>query len=137
MHVASAGKPLLLEPLLGAGADLNLRAPDGATSLLLAVALGHDEIVVSLMKSGADVSVPGPDGRTAVDAGRARYGDSAAARMAGRDPAIIALLEGRTWAEAVQNAEEAERVGANGSPEPSSATARRARRWWLSLRDRS
>ena len=110
MHVASAGNPLLLEPLLGAGADLNIRAPDGATALLLAVALRHDEIVVSLMKSGADVSVPGPDGRTAVDAGRARYGDSEAARMAGRDPAIIALLEGRTWAEAVQDAEEAERV---------------------------
>ena len=110
MHVASAGNPLLLEPLLRAGADLNIRAPDGATALLLAVALGHEEIVVSLMKSGADVSVPGPDGRTAVDAGRARYGDSEAARTAGRDPAIIALLEGRTWVEAVQDAEEAEQV---------------------------
>ena len=97
MHAADKGYLLLVEPLLAADADVNIRAPDGATALLMATALGHSDIVVQLMKAGADVAVRGPQGRTPVDVARLVYGEPDDARESGEDPAVIALLEGRTW----------------------------------------
>ena len=98
MHAANKGYLLLVEPLLAAGADVNIRAPDGATALLMATALGHSDIVVQLMKAGADVALRGPQGKTPVDVARLVYGEPDDARESGEDPAVIALLDGRTWA---------------------------------------
>ena len=100
MHAVNKGYLLLIEPLLEAGADPDIRAPDGATALFMAAALGHSEIIALLMKAGADVSVRDPAGKTASDVARLRYGDAATVRAAGGDPALVALLEGWTWAEA-------------------------------------
>ena len=99
MHAVNKGYPLLVEPLLAANASVNLRAPDGATALLMAVAFGYTEIVAMLMRAGAEVSIPGQKGETAVDVARLRYGQPEVAREQGLDAAVIALVEGRTWAE--------------------------------------
>ena len=98
MHAANEGYSLVVPPLLAAKADPDLRAPDGATALFIATAHGHTEIVSLLSKADADVSIRGPKGKTVVDAARARYGDPAAAREKGEDPAVLALLEGKTLA---------------------------------------
>ena len=108
MHAADKGYVLLVEPLLSAKADPNLRGADGATALFLAAVHGHTEIVVLLMEAGADVSIKGPKGKTAVDAARLEYGAPDAARRDNADPAVLALLEGRTLDEAAfARAEEA------------------------------
>ena len=99
MHAVNKGYPLLVEPLLAAGAGVDVRAPDGATALFMAAAHGHTEIVALLMKADADISIRGPKGQTAVDVARARYGDADVARASGEDPAVLALLDGKTWAE--------------------------------------
>ena len=100
MHAANKGYPLLVAPLLAAGATVDMRAPDGATALFMAAVHGHMEVVALLMRAGAEVSVPGPRGRTAVDVARARYGEPGALRERVEDAAVLALLEGKTWAEA-------------------------------------
>ena len=97
MHAANKGYLLLIEPLLTAGADVNIRAPDGATALFMAVALGHSDVVAQLMKGGADITVRGPHGKTPVDVARLVYGEPDDAREKEEDPALIALLEGKTW----------------------------------------
>ena len=99
MYAANRGYVLLVPVLLEAKADPDLRAPDGATALFMATAQGHTGIVAQLMEAGADVSIRGPKGKTAVDAARLRYGDADAARKKGEDSAIVALLEGKTWAD--------------------------------------
>ena len=100
MHAVNKGYILLIEPLLAAKADPNLRAPDGATALFMASAHGHTEIIGLLMKAGADPKIAGPKAKTAADVARTRYGDAAAARQKNADPAVLALLAGKTWAEA-------------------------------------
>ena len=102
MHAANKGYVLLVAPLLKAGADPDLRAPDGATALFMAAVHGHSEVIDLLMKAGAEVSIKGPKGKTPVDAARARYGDAEAARKKNESPAVIALLEGRTWAQVAE-----------------------------------
>ena len=102
MHAANKGYVLVVQPLLKAKADPNLRAPDGATALFMAAVHGHSETIELLMKAGADLSIRGPKGKTAVDAARARYGDAKAARKKNESPAIIALLEGKTWAQVAE-----------------------------------
>ena len=106
MHAVNKGYLLLVEPLLAAEADPNVRAPDGATALFMAAVHGHTDIIVMLMKAGATVSVRGPKGKTVVEVARTRYGEPDVARGNGEAPELLALLEGRTWA-AVQ--EEARR----------------------------
>ena len=98
MHAVSQEYPFLVEPLLAAGADPNVRAPDGATALFMSAAAGNPEIVVLLMKADADVSVGGPQGQTPVEVARLEFGEAEAARRAGEDPALVALLEGKSWA---------------------------------------
>ena len=104
MHAVNKGYLLLVEPLLAAKADPNVRAPDGATALFMAAAHGHTDIIVMLMKAGASVSVRGPKGKTAVEVARTRYGEPEVARQNGEDPAVLALLDGRTWAEVQEEA---------------------------------
>ena len=116
MHAVDKGYTLLVEPLLAARAMVNVRAPDGATALLMAVALGHTEIVAMLMKAGADPLIRGPKGKTAVDVARLQYGDSEAAREKSMDGAVLALLDGKTWAQVEEAAERAERVAARWPP---------------------
>ena len=66
----------------------------------MTVAQEHSDIVAELMKAGADVSIRGPKGKTPVDIAHLRYGDGGgAAREKSEDPAIVALLEGKTWAD--------------------------------------
>ena len=120
MHAVNKGYLLLVEPLLAAKADPNVRAPDGATALFMAAVHGHTDIIVMLMKAGASVSVRGPKGKTAVEVARTRYGEPDVARGNGEAPELLALLEGRTWAEVQEEArrqadaaawERAERLG--------------------------
>ena len=108
MHAANKGQTLMVAPLLAAKADPNVRAADGATALFMAAAHGHGEIVSLLMKGGADISIRGPKGRTAVGIARLRYGNAATARRKGADPALLALLAGKTWAEVAASPEATE-----------------------------
>ena len=100
MHTVNKGYPLLVSELLEAQADVNVRAPDGATALFMAAAHGHTEIVELLMKAGADVTIRGPQGKTPVGVAKTRYGERNAARQNGAPPAVLALLDGKTWMEA-------------------------------------
>ena len=111
MHAANKGYVLLVSPLLKAGADVDLRAPDGATALFMATAHGHSEIIALLMEAGADTSIPGPRGRTAVDVAKARYGDAETARNNGESWAVLALIQGLTFAEAEELARSATAPG--------------------------
>ena len=104
MYVVDKGYVLLVEPLLQAKADPDVRAPDGATALFMAVAHGHSEIIPPLMKAGADPTIKGPKGKMATEVAQARYGDLEVAQQKGEHPAIIALLAGKTWEEAVEDA---------------------------------
>ena len=104
MYVVDKGYVLLVEPLLQAKADPGVRAPDGATALFMAAAHGHSEIIEPLMKAGADPTIKGPKGKTATEVAQARYGEMEAAFEKGEPPAVIALLAGKTWEEAVEDA---------------------------------
>ena len=110
MHAVDRGYVLLVEPLLAAGANPDVPAPDGTTALFMAAAHGHTEIVARLVKAGADIFIRGPKGRTAVDVARAGYGGPDAAREKGEDPAVIALLDGKSWEEVRRQVERAERL---------------------------
>ena len=126
MHAANKGHTLMLAPLLAAKADPDVRAADGATALFMAAAHGHAEIVSLLMKGGADVAIKGPQGRTAVDIARLRYGNSAVARKKGADPAIIALLNGKSWAQVVAEAKAAAEKKATAEKAAAAARAAKA-----------
>ena len=102
MYVVDKGYVLLVEPVLQAKADPDVRAPDGATALFMAVAHGHSEIIPLLMKAGADPMIKGPKGKTATEVAQARYGDLRTAFEKGEQPAVIALLAGRTLGEGVE-----------------------------------
>ena len=110
MLAVTKGYSLLVDPLLAAGADVDIRGPDGATALFMALALGHSDIAAQLLRAGADASVRGPQGKTAEEVAVLRYGDADTARAAGEDPALVALLEGRTWSDVLRATEEAERL---------------------------
>ena len=104
MHAVDRGYIVIVPLLLEAGANPEIQAPDGATALFIAAVHGHAEIIALLMKTGADVTVRGPQGKTPVDVARVVFGDPAAARSRGEDPAVIALVQGMTWAEAQEEA---------------------------------
>ena len=104
MHAVDRGYIVIVPLLLEAGANPEIQAPDGATALFIAAVHGHAGIIALLMKTGADVTVRGPQGKTPVDVARVVFGDPAAARSRGEDPAVIALVQGMTWAEAQEEA---------------------------------
>ncbi len=99
MYAVDNGYVLLVSQLLEAQADVNVRAPEGATALFMAAAHGHTEIIELLMKAGADVSIRDTKGTTPTDVARERYGDANAARRTGESALVLALLDGKTWAE--------------------------------------
>ena len=102
MHVVNKGFTLMVPPLLEAKADLDMRAPDGATALFMAAVHGHSEIITLLMEAGADISIRGPKGKTASDVAQVRYGGVEAARQSNESAAVVALLQGKTWAEILE-----------------------------------
>ena len=104
IHAVDKGYKLLVPPLLAAKADPNARLADGATALFIAALHGHSEIIASLMKAGADPKIRGPKGRTAVDVARARYRDTGTSQTKATDPAVRALLDGKTWAQVEDDA---------------------------------
>ena len=64
MLAVRKGFVLLVEHLLVARADPNVRAPTGATALYFAAENGHAEIAALLIEAGADPTIKGPKGRT-------------------------------------------------------------------------
>ena len=66
MHVVNKGFTLMVPPLLEAKADLDMRAPDGATALFMAAVHGHSEIIALLMEAGADISTGDRKGKLRV-----------------------------------------------------------------------
>ena len=67
MYAVNQGYTLLVEPLLAADANPDVRAPDGATALFMAAVHGHSGIIAQLLDAGADVSIPGPKGKTPLE----------------------------------------------------------------------
>ena len=59
----------LMQPLLGAGMDLDARADDGTTPLMIAARNGDLEVVDALVTAGADPSIRGMLGSMAMDQG--------------------------------------------------------------------
>ena len=110
MHAANKGYALLVPLLLKAGSKIDLRAPDGATALFISAVHGHSEVIGPLMKAGADISIKGPRGKTAVDLARAAYGAPEDLDGKNLDPAIAALVRGRSWAEFVAAKKAAEEL---------------------------
>ena len=133
MHAANEGYSLLIPALLDAGAEVDARAADGATALFIAALHGDASIVAALMKAGADVSVRGPRGKTAVDLARSNWGEPGAAGQQSVDPAILALVKGKSWTDAEherlqqERAEQAER----NRQEEERLAHERAKREWL------
>ena len=129
MHVVNKGFTLMVPPLLEAKADLDMRAPDGATSLFMAAVHGHSEIITLLMEAGADISIRGPKGKTASDVAQVRYGGVEAAKENNESAAVIALLQGKAWAEILEAerlASEARKEAERLAREAIKAAARRA-----------
>lgn len=98
IYAVERGFVVIAEHLLKAEADPNIRAPSGATALFVAAAGGESQIVALLMKAGADITTKGPKGRVAAEAAGAAFGTLEEARARGEDPAVLALLAGRTLA---------------------------------------
>ena len=90
LYAVRKGFVVIVESLLQAGADPNLRGPDGAVALHAAVSAKRSDIVELLMKFGADPEVKGPSGKSAAELAREYYGTPD-----GQDPGVVALLEGK------------------------------------------
>jgi ankyrin repeat protein len=75
VFAANNGDAQLVKRLLGLGATLDGRGPQGATALIAAATSDTDaaEKVRLLLEAGADPNVPAPDGRTAIAYARARH----------------------------------------------------------------
>jgi ankyrin repeat protein len=63
---ANSGRLEEVERLLGQGADINTRASNGMTPLILASWRGHTEVVELLLRKGADVNAKTKTGSTAL-----------------------------------------------------------------------
>ena len=113
MHAADRGYALPVPHLLNAGATVDLRAPDGATALFIAAGHGHSQVIALLMKAGANVTIEGPKGRTAVDLARGAYGAPVELADKNVDPAVAALVRGRSWAQALAEKKAEEQLRRN------------------------
>ena len=96
MHAVNKSYLIIVELLIEADANVDVRASDGATALFMASVLGDAPIIAQLMKSGADVSIPGPRGKTAAEIAKAVFGEANDARAQGLDEVVVGLIEGRT-----------------------------------------
>ena len=65
-YCAAGGKPDLCQFLLDKDADIDARAPNGTTPLMMAVHEGHFSVVKLLVWEVADVSAKNDDGATAL-----------------------------------------------------------------------
>ena len=72
MFAVREGSLPAVRALLAAGADVNEQRPDGASSLLMAVINGHEDLVDLLLDEGADPNVEGGSTRLTVQGVRAR-----------------------------------------------------------------
>lgn len=63
---ASAGDLDRVRALIEAGANVNLKDPQGWTALVLAADMGYTNVVEALLKAGADANQEGPPGSTAL-----------------------------------------------------------------------
>ena len=57
----------VVERLIQAGEDINIRGEDGWTPLHVASAHGHVEVITALLTAGADTTIKSNSGRTPVD----------------------------------------------------------------------
>ena len=63
----------MVELLIKAGADVNIKTEFGYTPLLIAARNGHIYITEALLKAGADVNAVSPTGKTAKQIARERF----------------------------------------------------------------
>lgn len=71
LHYAAAGsQPLLVQWLIGHGAPLDARAPNGNTPLMMAARYGSEAGAQALLHAGADPRLRNHDGLTAADFAR-------------------------------------------------------------------
>ncbi|MDP1525299.1 MAG: ankyrin repeat domain-containing protein [Rhodocyclaceae bacterium] len=66
-YAAFEGRAEIISLLLAGGADINLKAPNGQSALMLAAKRGHLEAVRILVGANADLSVSDPEEGTAQD----------------------------------------------------------------------
>ena len=66
MLAATAGNLAVVEALLAAGADVEIRDKEGETALTLAADSGNTDVVQTLLGAGADANVKNGDGGTAL-----------------------------------------------------------------------
>ena len=66
INAANSGDAAIVQALLAKGADVNAKANNGATALMLASQNGHNEVVQDLLAKGADVNAKMTDGATAL-----------------------------------------------------------------------
>ena len=58
LHIAvSNNVPSCIQPILGLGADINIRNDEGETPVMLASMMGHEVILASLLKAGAAINL--------------------------------------------------------------------------------
>ena len=89
MHAVNKGYVLMVEALLSVpSAEIDIRAPDGATALFIAVIHEHPEIIALLIERDADPDIKGPGSKTAIDAARI-----------GKDPATLEVLRTKILAQ--------------------------------------
>ena len=67
-HEQTKALKYLVQTLLCAGADVNVKDPhEGLTALSLATLYGHETMVRQLLEAGADTTITSVDGKTALD----------------------------------------------------------------------
>ena len=58
LHIAvSNNVPSCIQPIIGLGADINIRNDEGETPVMLASMMGHEVILASLLKAGAAINL--------------------------------------------------------------------------------
>ena len=88
-YAAFSGHQEIAALLLARGADINARAPNGSSPLMMAVYEGHEEMVKQLVARGADASIRNDRGEGALE-WAVKFGHRAIARHVGSASAIAA-----------------------------------------------
>ena len=95
MHAIEQSNVQIVKLLIDADANVDVRAPDGATALFMASVLRDAPIIEQLMKAGAEVFIPGPQGKTTAQIAKVVFGEAGRARAQGLDEAVIGLIESK------------------------------------------